>query len=174
MRRSPSLSVLLASAAVLVVVGGVVGYLAASGTSSSSRQSAAPVATIVGTPSGPQPPGYGEWDLEIAYGSTPNQVRSQLGAPTSVVGSCWLYRGTVGRIRGRLSGLYIDAMKFCFGEGAGGGTGVDEILSHQITHTIVKRDPVTHRIVKVATYRASWGHPLTIARVPDWYVQQSS
>jgi hypothetical protein len=101
-------------------------------------------------------------------------VRRRLGAPTAVDGSCWLYQGTVGRIRGRLSGLYIDAMKFCFAEGAGGGTAVEEILSHQITHTIVRRDPLTRRIVKVATYGASWGHPLTIARVPDWYVQQSS
>jgi hypothetical protein len=92
----------------------------------------------------------------------------QLGAPTAKSGHCWLYQGEVGRIRGRLSGSYVDAMKFCFGEGPAGGRAVTKILSHDVAHTIVARDGTKKH------FPAQWGGAITIMRVPDWYLQENS
>lgn len=168
MRRRSLVVLAVCIAAGLGVVAGAV----LSG--SPSRPAARTVSTIpFGTPSGPQPPGYGQWNLGIAYGTTPAQVLRQLGTPAATEASCWLYRGRVGRIRGRLSGLYVDAMKFCFGEGSGGGKAVTQIASHMVAHTIVSRNPVTHRIVK-KSFPARWAPPIALAMVPGWYVQQNS
>jgi hypothetical protein len=117
---------------------------------------------------------FGAMNLQIAYGSTPEQVLHQIGSPAKVKSGCWLYSGRVGSIRGRYSGPYIDAMKFCFGAGPTGTRVVTRILSHMATHTIVRRDPRTHKIVSKQTYRAGWGGPITILQPPPWYFQQNS
>ena len=154
----------------LVVAGGVVHYATGSG-----KPSAPPRTRIVPAPK--RPPiglGYGQRNLGIAYGSAPAEVRRQLGPPVQQRAGCWLYRGRVGRIRGRWSGSYVDAMKFCFSEGPVGSQVVTQILSHSPRHTIVRRDPYTHKIVSKRTWPAQWGPAITIAEVPAWYVEQNS
>ena len=84
-----------------------------------------------------------------------------------------MYGGRVGRIRGRYSGPYVDAMKFCFSEGPAGGKAVTRILSHTPIHTIVTWDPVTHTRSR-KTFPAQWGGIVTLLKVPDWYLKQSS
>jgi hypothetical protein len=161
---------LAAMVGALVVAGGVVHYATGSGKSS------APHRTRTG-PTPKRPPiglGYGQRNLGIAYGSTPAEVRRQLGSPVQQRAGCWLYRGRVGRIRGRWSGSYVDAMKFCFAEGPVGSQVVTQILSHSPRHTIVKRNPSTHKIVWKRTFPAQWDPPITIAEVPSWYLQQNS
>jgi hypothetical protein len=102
-------------------------------------------------------------NLGIAYGTTPKQVLREIGPPTKKHADCWLYRGHVGRIRGRYSGPYVDAMRFCFSEGPVGAKVMTQIFSHYATHTITKKH-----------FPAQWGSPLTLLKVPDWYLQEKS
>jgi hypothetical protein len=156
----------IAGGLVVLAVGGVIHYATASGSSSPQQQRQ----TLV-------PPhhrrGYGELLLGVPYGTARKQVLRQLGPPTKQQASCWIYRGRVGRIRGRYSDSDVDAMKFCFSEGPAGGKAVTQIFSHYAAHTIVRTDPVTHAVTKTS-YAAQWGLPLAIEPVPAWYVQQST
>lgn len=154
----------------LLVAGGVIHYATGFGNASTPHRPR----TASPTRRQPLGLGYGERNLGIAYGTTPKQVLQQLGSPTKKHAGCWLYRGQVGKIRGRHSGSYVDAMKFCLSEGSAGGWAVTQIFSYYVKHTIVKRDPVTHRISSKRTFPARWGPPLTFMKVPDWYLQQNS
>jgi hypothetical protein len=151
----------------LLAVAGVIHYATGTGNSSTkesiTRSSSAQQQRL----------GYGQFNLGIAYGSTPTQVLRQIGSPTAKQADCWLYRGHVGRIRGRYSGPYVDAMRFCFSDGPAGGQAVTQIFSHSPIHTIIKKDPVTHSISK-KTFQARWDIPIDIAPVPDWYLQEGS
>jgi hypothetical protein len=116
----------------------------------------------------PQQRRYGEFNLGIAYGTAPKQVLRQLGSPTKKQADCWLYRGHVGKIRGRYPGPYVDAVKFCFAEGApSGGRIVAQILSHRVSHS------VTHSRSR-RTIPAFWGWPTNRGAVPDWYLHENS
>jgi hypothetical protein len=101
--------------------------------------------------------------LGIAYGTTAKQLLREIGSPTKKQADCWLYRGQVGRIRGRYSGPYVDAMKFCFSAGPTGGNVMTQIFSHYAGHTIAKEH-----------FPAQWAHPVTLLKVPDWYLQEKS
>jgi hypothetical protein len=148
---------LAATAGGLLVVGGVIHHVTSAGGSSQQQQRLR----------------YGEMDLQIAYGSTPKQVLRQLGSPTTRQADCWIYRGRVGSIRGRYSGPYIDAMKFCFSAGAAGNKVVTQIFNHLPARTIVNKDPVTHVTTK-EHFPARWLHAIIIQKVPDSYAQQHS
>jgi hypothetical protein len=151
----------------LLVVAGLIRYAAGTGHSSTKQ-------SITRSSSAQQQRlRYGQFNLGIAYGSTRKQVLRQIGSPTAKQGDCWLYRGHVGRIRGRYSGPYVDAMRFCFSDGPAGGQAVTQIFSHSPIHTIIKKDPVTHSISK-KTFQARWDIPIDIAPVPDWYLQEGS
>lgn len=110
----------------------------------------------------------GAMNLRIPYGTTAAQVLRQLGRPASTRNGCWLYRGRIGSIRGRFSGPYVDAVRFCFGEGPLGGKVVTQVLSHTPRHTIVRPDGSRR------TYPAGWGPSITLIRPPEWYLRQSS
>jgi hypothetical protein len=159
------------------VVAGVVIYVATrSGNSSAQHQqtSRAGAASSVKKQARNH---YGTWNLGIAYGWTPKQVLRQIGAPVKKQANCWLYRGQVrggiGNIRGRFSGLYVDAIKFCFGEGPAGGEAMTQIRSHYAAHTIFKKDATGH-VVSKRFYSAEWNGPVTLMKVPDWYLQETS
>lgn len=156
----------------VLVIGGLIHYATGFG-NSSTRHQAKPSVASSGTSPTNQRPRYGAMDLEIAYGSTPQQVVRQLGSPTKKEANCWLYRGHIGEIRGRYS-PYNDAIKFCFSEGPAGGKAVMQIFGHYPTYTVVKKDPLTHIIVSKKTFPAHWGHPLWLMKVPDWYLQQNN
>lgn len=154
----------------LVAAGAVGHYAPGSGKSKTAHRTRT-------APRPARPPiglGYGQRNLGIAYGSTSADVLRQIGSPVSKQEGCWLYRGRVGRIRGRWSGSYVDAMKFCFSEGPAGNQVVTRIWSHSPRHTIVRRNPFTHKIVSKKTWPAQWDPPITIAEVPPWYVQQNA
>lgn len=155
----------------MLVVSGLIHYTGFG--NSSTQDQGKPSVTSSGTSLVSQRPRYGAMDLEIAYGSTPQQVLRQLGSPTKREANCWLYRGRIGEIRRRYS-PYNDAMKFCFSEGPAGGRAVMQIFGHYPTRTIVKKDPLTHTIISKKTFPAHWGHPLWLMKVPDWYLQQNN
>lgn len=120
-----------------------------------------------------QPLHYGAMTLGIAYGASRKDVLRQLGPPTARQGRCWVYRGQVGRIRGRSSGPFVNAMKFCFSEGPAGGEAVMHIFGYRPAHTVTMWDPETGVLVK-KRFPARWGPTIAIARVPDSYVQGNS
>jgi len=158
--------VLVGAAAGLLVVAGLVGHLLGHGKASAPvsprprerRSAALPL---------------GELSLGVAFGATPEQVVRRLGAPTTRDGSCWVYRGRAGAVRGRVSGPYVDALKFCFSPGPLGRNVVTQIYSHTVAHTIVETDPMSHTVFK-RRFPARWGYTVAIAKVPSWYVQESS
>lgn len=158
---------------VVLVVGGLIVHLTRTAGSSTKL---APKASVKAPRAlGSQRPRYGEFNLGIAYGTAPKQVLRELGSPSRKQGNCWVYRGRVGSIRGRYSGsFFVDAKRFCFSEGPAGGRAVTQVFDHYAKHTIVKRDPVTHKITSKKTYPAEWGFPLRIEEVPSWYLQQNS
>jgi hypothetical protein len=116
---------------------------------------------------------YGEMNLGIAYGTTPKQVLRQIGSPTKKQANCWLYRGFGNVIGGRYSGGGIDAMKFCFSEGGAGNRVVTRIFNHTPAHTIIKKNPDTHKITK-KHFEAQWGPAFILRKPPDWWVEENS
>lgn len=103
-----------------------------------------------------QPVRAGQFNLGIPYGAASKRVLRELGAPDEKDGSCWLYRGRVGKIRGRYSGWHVDAMKFCFAPaGPGRGETVAQIFSHYVAYKFKKQN-VPPR----------WAVPLTFGGVP--------
>jgi hypothetical protein len=158
-------------AGALLVAGGVAHRVAGHRNSPMLHAAVGPIAVTV--ESTPRHGAYGENDLGIPYGTAASHVLRELGPPTAKQGSCWIYRGRIGRIRGRSSDSFVDAMKFCLSEGPAGGMAVTQVFDHYVAHIIVRTDPVTHRVEK-RTYPALWGHPVVLMKVPDWYVQESS
>ncbi len=140
---------------------GLIYYATGIGDSSTKHIATPSVTVTVTTSRQDQRYRCGEMTLGIAYGTTPQELLGEIGPPTRKQARCWLYRGRVGRIRGRYSGPYVDAMKFCFGAGPVGGKVMTRILSHYAAHTI-----------KGEHFRGQWHPPVTLMRVPDWYLQR--
>jgi hypothetical protein len=163
------LASLVAGVAGLLLAGGLIQYFIGIGDSSSRYHPQAVAATPHNSSS--QHAFSGATNLGIAYGTTPDQVLRQLGSPAAKQTNCWLYRGRV--IPDSYRALYIDAMKFCFSDGAVGNKVVTRIITHSPTHTITRTDPVTHAVT-TTKYPAGWGPPLVLQKVPAWYLQQDS
>jgi hypothetical protein len=144
------------------VAAGLIHYDTGIGKSSTRHQ---PKASVVSPASSATQsrPRYGFMGLGIAFGATPKQVLREIGSPTKEQANCWLYRGHVGSIRGRYSGPYVDAMKFCFSAAPTGGTVMTRIFSHYAAHTIAKEH-----------FPGQWHPPATLMKVPDWYLHENS
>ena len=155
-RARRRLALLAATVAGLVVAAGLIYWLAAAGNSSTSGQQTQTIRA-----SAEQQLGYGQMNLGVAYGTTPKQVRRQLGAPATTNGNCWTYRGSK-VIPDAYRAFYSDAVRFCFSPGATGNNVVTQIFDHWMAHTIVETDPVTH--VKSRKYfPAVWGPAFTLS-----------
>jgi hypothetical protein len=153
-----------------VLVGaGLMHYVSGIGSSPTHQ----PPVSASRNPSAERPIPLGQINLGIAYGTTQEQMLRQLGSPTTKRANCWLYRGQIGTIRGRYSGPYVDALKFCFSDGPAGGKAVTQILSHRSAHSVAKTNLVTGAISKHRV-AAFWGWPIDRTSVPDWYVQENS
>lgn len=159
----------------VLVVGGLIVHFTGAGKGSTHRpRHSAPSAT--------KRPSYGEFNLGIAYGMTPNAVLRRLGSPTNKQADCWLYRGKNGVIRGHYSAPYVagfpaaaydDAIKYCFSEGPIGGMVVTQMFTHTPAHTIRRWDATTQTFVK-KYFAAQWGPIFEFFKPPDWYLKQNS
>lgn len=98
-------------------------------------------------------------NLGVPYGASPAQVVRRLGQPHKRLSSgCWIYRVKNGaELIGDGFGQWVDAVKYCFGGGSGGGKEVTLIESHMVAHKVGKR-----------LFPASWDHGgLTIMIPPE-------
>jgi hypothetical protein len=115
---------------------------------------------------------YGFMDLGVAFGWTRAQVRREIGPPTAKEANCWIYRGRGDTIRGRYS-AGADGMKFCFSAGPTGGTVMMHVSGHYPAQTVTLLNRATGKLTK-KHYAAAWGGVVTLRKVPDWYLQESS
>jgi len=127
---------LLAALAAVVVIGGVV-YHATHAGSHPTKQVNDDLP-------------LGENNLGVAYGARPEQVLRRLGHPNRKQAGCWIYDAPDGKVNGHatLQGAGVDAMKYCFAEGATGGLVVTRIEWHYKASTY-------HKV----HYPAAWGQP---------------
>lgn len=156
-----------ATTLLMIVVVGVVHFAASRGSSSAGDRTTKRTSGTTATPGLRQ---FGQMTLGIAYGTSPRQLLREMGAPNRKQDGCWLYRGSVsgqiGTIRGRYSGPYVDAVKFCFSAGPVGGKVMAKIMSHYAAHSIYKRNAATDAL-EGKFYAGFWAPPVTFRQVPD-------
>lgn len=124
-RTKRRLAWLAATVVALAVVVGAFQHFSVSRGSGNSGGSATHRRLEVGAQSG-----------RIAYGATPRQVLTTLGAPTKKQGACWSYSAKAHTINGEYLGDVVDGLRYCFSDGPTGGKVVANIYEHIIAHRL--------------------------------------